>query len=167
MIPFLSAFLFPALMTVAGTGDVLTLRIPNWLNLLIAALFFPMALAAGMPAETIILHSAVGAAMLVAGFALFSLGLFGGGDAKLLAAAGLWVGWPALLPFLMGTAIAGGVLAVAVGVWSMVGLSAEIEDTPILRRLTFIKPNVPYGFAFAVGAILVFPQTWWMMIPSG
>jgi Flp pilus assembly protein protease CpaA len=67
----------------------------------------------------------------------------------------------------MGTAIAGGILAVAIGVWSMVGLSAEIEDTPILRRLTFIKPSVPYGVAFAVGAILVFPQTWWMRIASG
>ena len=34
-----------------------------------------------------------GAVMLIAGFALFAAGIFGGGDAKLLAASAVWFGW--------------------------------------------------------------------------
>jgi len=162
MIHFLSLTLFPVLMIVAGTGDALAMRISNRLVLLIAILFFPMALFTGMPLGIFGLHLAAGAALFIAGFIIFSLGLFGGGDAKLLAAAGLWIGWPDVLPFLVMTALAGGVLAFVVGSWSMVNMSSEIKDGPIFKRFGKIKPSVPYGYAFAIGALLVFPQSWWM-----
>lgn len=162
MIHFLSMTLFPVLMIVAGAGDALSMRIPNWLTLVIAILFFPMAFAVGMPLGMFGLHLAVGTAMFLAGFTLFSLGLFGGGDAKLLAAAGLWLGWPDLLTFLVLTAFAGGILALAVGAWSALNMNSEIKDGSLFRRFGSIKPNVPYGYAFAVGAILAFPQSWWM-----
>ena len=42
---------------------------------------------------------------------LFQLRLVGGGDAKLLAAAALWVGYEQLIPFLVYVTIFGGVLA--------------------------------------------------------
>ena len=88
--------------------------------------------------------------------------LFGGGDAKLLAAAGLWLGWPDLMPFLIMTAFAGGILALCIGAWSLISINSEIKGGSIFRRLGTIKPNVPYGYAFAIGAILAFPQSWWM-----
>ncbi|MBI2718021.1 MAG: prepilin peptidase [Rhizobiales bacterium] len=162
MIHFLSVTVFPLLMIVAGAGDALAMRIPNWLTGLIAAAFLPMALLTAMPLPLFGLHLAIGAAMFAVGFVLFAAGLFGGGDAKLLAAAGLWLGWPDLMPFLVMTAFAGGVLALAVGCWSMVSLGSEIRDGSLFRRFGKIKPNVPYGYAFAVGAILAFPQSWWM-----
>ena len=165
MTAFLSLTLFPTLMIIAGAGDALSMRIPNWLTLLIAILFFPMALMTGMPWPAIGLHVLVGFGMFIAGFIIFSLGLFGGGDAKLLAAAGLWLGWPDLVPFLVMTAFAGGALALCVGIWSAINVSSEIKNGSIFRRLGSIKPNVPYGYAFAVGAILAFPQSWWM--PAG
>jgi prepilin peptidase CpaA len=161
MTALLSTTLFPILMILAGAGDALTMRIPNWLNILIALLFFPMAVLTGMPVADIGLHLAVGVAMFVLGFALFSLGLFGGGDAKLLAAAGLWLGWPDLLDFLVVTAIAGGILALCVGAWSVIRFNSELQDGSIFRRFKSIKPNVPYGYAFAIGAVLSFPETWW------
>lgn len=164
MIAFLSVTLFPCLMIIAGAGDALSMRIPNWLTLAIAAAFLPMALLAGMPWTLIGLHAAVGLGMFALGFVLFALGLFGGGDAKLLAAAGLWLGWPDLMPFLTMTAFAGGVLALCVGVWSLINLNSEIKDGSIFRRLGSIKPNVPYGYAFAIGAILAFPGSWWMPV---
>jgi prepilin peptidase CpaA len=102
--------------------------------------------------------------MFVLGFLLFSLRLFGGGDAKLLAAAGLWLGWPDLIPFLVMTAVAGGVLGLAVGVWSFINMSSEIKQGSIFKRFGALKPSVPYGYAFAVGAILAFPGTWWMPV---
>src|SRR4029450_1110745 len=39
------------------------------------------------------------------------LGLFGAGDAKFLAATSLWAGVPFIFPFLMITALSGGVFA--------------------------------------------------------
>mgnify|MGYP001180504981 CR=1 FL=1 len=162
MIQFLSVTVFPALMIIAGAGDALSMRIPNWLTALIALTFFPMAVMTAMPLDVLGLHLLVGIAMFVLGFALFALGLFGGGDAKLLAAAGLWIGWPDLVPFLVLTAFAGGVLALCVGLWSAVNFASEVEDGRIFRHLGSIKPNVPYGYAFAIGAILAFPQSWWM-----
>jgi prepilin peptidase CpaA len=162
MTAFLSVTLFPLLMIIAGAGDALSMRIPNWLTVLIALLFFPMAMLTGMPIKMFSVHLLVGAAMFVIGFGLFAAGLFGGGDAKLLAAAGLWLGWPDLMPFLVMTAFAGGGLALCVGLWSAVNISSEVKDGTIFRKLGAIKPNVPYGYAFAIGAILAFPQTWWM-----
>ena len=164
MTGFLSVTVFPLLMIIAGAGDALSMRIPNWLTILIACLFFPMALVTGMPWGMIGVHVLVGFAMFVAGFVMFSLGVFGGGDAKLLAAAGLWLGWPDLVPFLVMTAFAGGALALCVGIWSAINVSSEIKDGSIFRRLGSIKPNVPYGYAFAIGAILAFPQSWWMPV---
>jgi prepilin peptidase CpaA len=165
MIAFLSVTVFPLLMIVAGAGDALSMRIPNWLTLTIGTLFFPMALLTGMPWDVIGLHALVGVAMFFAGFALFSLGLFGGGDAKLLAAAGLWLGWPDLMPFLVLTAFAGGALALCIFIWSVINQTSEIKGGSVFKYLGSIKPNVPYGYAFAIGAILAFPQSWWM--PAG
>ena len=162
MMAFLAATWFPLLLIVAGAGDALSMRISNRLNLLVALSFFPMALAAGMPLPMLGLHVATGLALLLAGYALFALRLFGGGDAKLLAAAGLWLGYPASLGFLSYTAVVGGVLAMAVVLWSFVKLDSEIREGFIARRLQFINPDLPYGLALAVGGILAFSQSWWM-----
>ena len=164
MVEFLSMTVFPVLMVIAGAGDALSLRIPNWLTLLITLLFFPMALLTGMAWADIGLHVATGLGLLVVAFAIFAVGLFGGGDAKLLAAAGLWLGWPDLMPFLVMTAFAGGLLALCVGGWALVNQSSEIKDGSLFRRFGGIKPNVPYGYAFAIGAIMVFPESWWMSV---
>ena len=164
MIHFLSLTVFPILMILAGAGDVLSLRIPNWLTGLIAALFVPMAFATAMPLEIFGIHVLTGFGMFIAGFTLFALGVFGGGDAKLLAAAGFWFGWPNALPFLVLTVFAGGVLALCVAVWSSISMSSEIHGGSWSKRLTTIKPNVPYGYALAAGAILAFPQSWWMPV---
>jgi len=162
----LSTTVLPLLMILAGAGDVLTMRIPNWLTLAVAISFFPIALLTGMAVLDIALHVAVAAAMFAAGFLLFSIGLFGGGDAKLLAAAALWFGWSDLVPFLVFTVFAGGALALTVGLWSLLNVSSEVKGGFIFRRLGALKPNVPYGFALAAGAILAFPETWWVTFAS-
>jgi prepilin peptidase CpaA len=163
MIHFLSISIFPLLMIIAGAGDALSLRIPNWLNLMIFGSFFPLAWATGMPLETFGLHVLTGVILFIFGFALFSAGLFGGGDAKLMAAAGIWFGSSQALPFLAFTVMAGGVLAICVGLWSVISMSLELNDDPWSKKFLGLKPNVPYGYAFAIGAILAFPQSWWMV----
>lgn len=149
-------------MILAGAGDALSLRIPNWLTASIAVLFFPMAWLTAMPMDVVGFHILSGLIFFVAGFALFSLGMFGGGDAKLLAAASLWFGTSQAMPFLVYTVLAGGILAFVVGLWAMISMDWEIKETKWTARLRALKPNVPYGYAFAIGAIMAFPQSWWM-----
>ena len=164
MTAFLAATLFPLLLIVAGAGDALTLRIPNRLNLMIALGFFPMAWAAGMPLPMLGQHVVAGGVLLALGYLLFALRAFGGGDAKLLAAAGLWLGYPASLNFMVLSALAGGGLAFAVGAWSLVKMDSEIRDGLVSRHLAFLKPDLPYGVALAVGGIAAFSQSWWMSV---
>lgn len=159
MVAFLAQTLLPFLVVLAGANDFLTLRIPNWLNGAIVLAFFPMAIMTGMPAEAIFWHTLAAFGVLVIGFGLFSSGFIGGGDAKLLAAAGIWFGWPALVPFLIFTAIAGGVLALASTLWA---LERDGREEGWLKRCLSLKPDLPYGVAIAAGGILAFPGTWWM-----
>jgi prepilin peptidase CpaA len=167
MLHTLSTSLLPALMIIAAMTDVTSYRIPNWLTGLIAALFFPMALLTGMPLQEFGWHLAAGALLFVIGYALFAVRMFGGGDSKLMAAAGLWFGTAQTLPFLIMTAVAGGVLALVIAGWSVFMVFWQIhgpDEGIIDQKLKKVRPKLPYGFAFAVGAILAFPDTWWMNV---
>ena len=168
MLHDLSIFLLPALMIIAAATDVMAYRIPNWLTILIAVLFFPMALATHMPLAEFGSHLLAGVILFVVGYALFAFGLFGGGDSKLMAAAGLWFGTSQTMPFLVLTALAGGLLAAGVMVWSVFMVMWDFHDpiagTSLDTKIRKMKPKLPYGFAFAVGAILAFPHTWWMNV---
>jgi prepilin peptidase CpaA len=166
MTTFLAQTVLPFLLIMAGASDFLTYRIPNWLTAATALAFLPMAFMTGMGGEAILWHIAAGLLLLAIGFALFAGGIFGGGDAKLMAAAGLWFGWAQLMPFLVYTALAGGLLAIAVGVWSLFHVEIEIREVSWAKRWLEVKPDVPYGVAFAIGGILAYPGTWWMSLPS-
>src|SRR5690606_26546741 len=96
----LSAVLFAALVVTAAARDALSFTIPNWISGGLVLLFFPAALAGGLGWPAFGLHLGVGLAALVAGMAMFALRWMGGGDAKLLAAAALWLGWPAVMTFI-------------------------------------------------------------------
>jgi len=162
MLSDLALLIFPTLLILAGIHDCLTLKIPNWLTALTAALFFVFAFAYGLPLPSIATSVGVALAVLVAGFGLYAAGLFGAGDAKLLAAAALWFGWPMIVPFVVYTALAGGALGVIILIWSFVRADQEIRGFSWISKVERFKPNVPYGIAIAAGAVLAYPQTWWM-----
>lgn len=168
MLQTLSIYLLPSMMIVAALIDVMAYRIPNWLTALVAILFFPMALATQMPLAEFGSHLLAGLILFAVGYALFALGLFGGGDSKLMAAAGLWFGTSQTMPFLVLTALAGGLLAAGVMIWSVFMVMWDFHDpvagTAVDKSIRNLKPKLPYGFAFAVGAILAFPHTWWMNV---
>jgi prepilin peptidase CpaA len=150
------------LMAFAGIGDFLTFRIPNWLSALVALAFFPMAWLSGMPLESIGTHALAGVALLAIGFALFAGGLFGGGDAKLMAAASMWFGFADVTSFIVYTVLAGGLLGAGICAWNAVQIHAEVKDQRWLQRIFSHKPDIPYGLAFAVGAAFALPGSWWM-----
>ena len=68
----------------------------------------------GVPLGQIGLCLAVGLGALVLGMGMFAAGWIGGGDGKLFAVCALWLGWPAVLPFMLYTGLAGGALTFAI-----------------------------------------------------
>ncbi|MFN3573428.1 MAG: prepilin peptidase [Phenylobacterium sp.] len=148
----------PALLIVAALKDATSYTIPNWISLALILAFFPAALAVGLPMSALGGHLAIGAAALVAGMAMFALGWIGGGDAKVFAAAALWLGWPAILPFILVTALAGGALAVGLLAMRSMMLRRYVASGPAwLSRLAEPGENVPYGVAICVGGLVALP----------
>jgi prepilin peptidase CpaA len=151
----------PGAVAFAAAFDLLTLRIPNLLSLLMVLAFFPLAVLGGMDAADMAGHVGTGLLMLVVGLLLFIPGWFGGGDAKLMAAVGLWIGPENLLLYLFWVAIAGGVLAAMFFTIRAVPLPPMLRSEPWAVRLHRRDGGIPYGLALAAGALLVYPQTAW------
>ena len=169
MLHFLCLVLLPTLLMAAATWDVLTFKIPNWLTLLTAALFFPLAFATGLPLGVFAWHIAGGMLLFAIGFIMFQFGLLGGGDAKLLASAGLWFGMANIYSFIVFAALAGFAQVVFMVLWSFIMLSLDIAGisdthTRLWSKLRSMTPNVPFGFAIALGGIVAFRGTWWMHV---
>ena len=148
---------FPALVLTAAVSDATSFTIPNWISLALLALFPVAALAVGVPLPTMGLHLALGAGALVIGAGMFAMGWMGGGDAKLIAAAALWLGPAALLNFVLGTAITGGGLAVALLTLRSVQFRPMVALGPRwVNRLADSKEGIPYGVAIAAGTLVAF-----------
>ncbi len=161
--PLLQAALlaiFPAMVIVAGLRDATSYTIPNWISIVLILGFFPAAFALGLPMSAILMHTGVGVAALIAGMIMFALGWIGGGDGKLFAAAGLWLGIPAVFTYVVVTGVAGGALAVALlGLRSM-WMRPYTQNGPAwFGRLATPGENVPYGVAIAFGALFAFPAS--------
>ena len=76
--------------------------------------FLVAALIAGLSLQGVLLHLATGSTMLLVGIFMFSMGWLGGGDAKLLAAGALWIGFDHLVPFLVYVGLFGGLLSLTI-----------------------------------------------------
>ncbi len=154
-----------ALLVAAALSDTRRLIVPNRYCLSIALLYGVHVLAAPAPVDWPG-GLEVGAASLGAGFLLFALRLFGGGDAKLFAATSLWAG-PGLLPELVfGTAVAGALLAVAYllqrrsravpAPTSAAGAAGAVAGTPAGSRPDRRwQRTLPYGVAIAAGGVQI------------
>jgi prepilin peptidase CpaA len=142
---------FAGLMVVAAVEDIRRLVIPNVIVLGLCVLW-PLQLASS---STISVSASIGAvlcaaAVFGAGALLFSRGLMGGGDVKLLAAAALWAG-PATTPaLLVVTAVLGGMLAIAM----LSPLAVRVVFAPAAAG-TLKGIRVPYGVAIAGASLIV------------
>jgi prepilin peptidase CpaA len=96
-------------------------------------------------------------AALAFGFILFAKGWIGGGDAKLFGAAALWLGWESIGDFVAATAVAGGVLALAL----LVARSLAMTYFPGRAPARLMNTELPYGVALACGVLVVYPQSLW------
>ncbi|HZZ35326.1 MAG TPA: prepilin peptidase [Caulobacteraceae bacterium] len=150
--------LFAALVAAAALKDLTSYTIPNWIPAALAVLFVPAALAVGASPAQIGLALGLGVGMLAAGVVMFMLGWLGGGDAKLMAAASVWIGLPGLAPFVLYTGLAGGALALVLLAARSVWLRPFVAAGPTwIGRLATPGAATPYGVAIALGALAALP----------
>ncbi len=152
------ALVFPAAMVYAGWSDVVSYEVPNWVSVCLVAAFAVAAVVAGFSITTVAWHLGAGAAMLIVGWGLFAVGAVGGADAKMLAAAAVWTGWPALAEYLLVVALCGGVLALGLIVWRRVDLPARWSGREWVRRLHASDSGLPYCAAIGCAGLWIFPS---------
>jgi prepilin peptidase CpaA len=153
--------IFPFAMAFAGVSDLLSMTIQNRVSLILIVSFAVLAPLTGMPWDLYGLHFVAGAAVLGATFALFALGTMGGGDAKLMSATAVWLGWNlGLAEYLLTMSLLGGVLTIAIlnyrNSHSAVVFSNHFE---FMRRLARKEEGVPYGIALGLAGLLTFPAS--------
>jgi len=161
--------LAPAGLVVAAVTDLAERRISNRLTAALVLAYPFVALFVGLEVGAIVQGLLIGAGLLALGFALFALNVIGGGDAKLIAAVGPWMGLAAFPEFLIYTAIAGGVLSAAVLAMRNFQTSAAAAAGPgaWLARAFPENAGLPYGVAIAAGGLLAYPHSILVMRMAG
>lgn len=149
-IVIVALFLLP--LAVAACWDVVAFRIPNALPLALVVLF-PLAVALAPAPVAVGWHVAAAILVFVIGAGLFALGMLGGGDVKLMAAASLWLGMNSLALFLVVVSLAGAVLTMVLLVLRALPLHHAMAgwgiQVPVLRS----RAGIPYGVAIAFGGV--------------
>jgi prepilin peptidase CpaA len=159
MLSIVALFVFPVLMAYAASSDLLTMRIANWLVVALTIGYFVLALAARVPFNDIGISVAAALIVLVFAFAFFAFGWIGGGDAKLVSATTLWVGFGLMLPYLIYAALLGGGLTLLVLAIRRYPLPGWLQRHKWIDRLHDTKSGVPYGITLAIAGLLVYPET--------
>ena len=155
----LALMIFPLLMAFAASSDLLTMRISNRVVLLLLASFFPVALIVGLPLEDIGWALLAAAIVLVFAFAFFAFGWIGGGDAKLVTATTLWLGFGLTLPYLVYAALLGGGLTLMILAMRRWPLPEALGRIKWIDRLHDSKGGIPYGIALAAAGLMVYSDT--------
>lgn len=157
MLAIILLTLFGAGLLFAALHDVATMTIPNWISIAFVAVFPVTGFVAGLSWMEIGMSLLAGFIALLICFGLFSLGIFGGGDAKLLPAVFVWIGMPALLHYIYGIAIVGGLLSLLI---LLTRKLAPREAVPGFLQRSFVEgPGIPYAVAIAAGAIWAAPHS--------
>jgi len=139
---------FPLTLLAAARSDWRALQIPNRLILLALAGFPPVAMLESFTAAEWLGHLSAALVLFAAGAGLFALELWGGGDAKLLPAVALWLGWAALPRFLLVMSMTGCALSL---------LALAMRAVPAGRKHLLAAGRIPYGVAIAVAGL-----DWWL-----
>ncbi|SCA55718.1 putative Peptidase A24A prepilin type IV [Candidatus Terasakiella magnetica] len=145
---------FVALLLVSALEDLDDYRIPNFISIALIALYPFYVLTA--PHEVSIGWSMViGLVFFMIGLGLFSAGIMGGGDVKLIALTGLWVGPLGLFPFLFAMVIVGAIMSIF-----MLSSSLRHGSAYICVQMGFVNAQekiltdkLPYGVAICAGGL--------------
>jgi len=157
-----SRVLLLVVLAVAVITDVRTGKIKNWLTLPAIAAGLIVHLTLGGIPEFLTSFYGFGV-MAVCAMILWSLGILGGGDVKLLGAVGALAGLNLVASVLLYGAIAGGILAIIVLVWRRrtKAVTKKLAQAAWMRlslrvgSMDGIKTGmkIPYSIAIAAGTV--------------
>lgn len=151
---------FPFCMVHAAVSDALSMTIANRVSLLLIGTFAVAAPLTGMAWDVYAWHFTACALVLAVTFGLFALGGMGGGDAKLMTATALWIGFnPLLVQYFLIAAILGGVMAFAILKLRSSALATVAESSMLLRNFADERKGVPYGIALGASGLILFQHT--------
>lgn len=154
--------IFPFALIYAGISDAMSFTISNKISLGMFVGFILLVPFSGLTLAEIGTHVVVGFLMLIVGFILFARGYFGGGDAKIIAAASLWLGPEYTGMFILFAAFYGGILSLII---------LKIYNTPLPSFLSGQKwlvnyqlgtAAVPYGIAIGLSGLSIYPYSHWL-----
>jgi prepilin peptidase CpaA len=135
-------FIIGAIFLLAALLDFLYYRLPNKLFYLIFYLF-PLYIILSFKFHLVSNYLVFVGSILI-GFALFSAALIGGGDAKLLAAVSLWIGWNELVPFTLWMLVFGAIIACAYLFFPKVIFSVTAKARGIIHNQLLLKKTVGF-----------------------
>jgi prepilin peptidase CpaA len=158
---FVILTVFPFAVIYAASMDLLSMTIPNRINLFLVYAFLALAPFANLSLEQFAWHIAAAVVVFIPTFALFALRILGGGDVKLVSAIALWIGWSELHIYLVAASICGGVLTIALLAFRSLPLPLLLAQQRWILNLHKPAGDLPYGIALAAGALLVYPYTIW------
>ena len=162
MTSFAILAIFPLCMVFATLSDLLTMKIPNKVIMVMLVGFVVLAPLAGMSLTTAGWSLGVALVVLAIGFALFCFGVMGGGDAKLLAVTSLWLGTAHSPLYLIYGGLLGGALTLLILALRRNPMPMFMYKIGWIDRLHDTREGVPYGAALGPAAMLVFPDSPWM-----
>ena len=151
----IAAMLFLAAMLYVTVSDLRSRKIPNWLIIVLALAYVPLALAAGYRPIDMVINIGVAGVVFGLGLYCFSKGWIGGGDVKLGAVCVLWLGATLAVPYVLLTAIFGALFAVAALMGVRLLLRAGREGTSLRDG------GLPYGPGMACAGLLLFQLSPW------
>ncbi|HVT03477.1 MAG TPA: prepilin peptidase [Thermoanaerobaculia bacterium] len=150
-------------LTFGAVWDLRKGRIPNALSL--PLILAGLLLAAGEGWRAFLASLAAVMVVLGVGFVLYAVGVFGGGDAKLIAAIAALRGWAFLTEALVWMAMVGGVVALVLLAWKRALIPflrrlAKAGYEIVFLRLTPSEPvvegkghRIPYAVIIAAGTL--------------
>jgi prepilin peptidase CpaA len=155
--------LFPTAMIYAGFMDLMTMKIRNTLVLVIGVAWLILAPLSGFTLHELGSSMGVAACVFVVTFVFFAMGWIGGGDAKLAAVTALWFAPQEALLYFIYASFLGGLLTLAIVRLRSGVLPLALYRVPWIAHLQDTKAGVPYGAAMAPAALIVFPETAWVL----
>lgn len=164
--PDMILWLLIAAVLAAAIQDAIQLRISNLITIAVLILAVVAALSAGIEVA-VWQNLLVFAAALAIGTVLFSRGVLGGGDVKLLAAAMLWTDLNGAIRLIASIFIFGGLLAL------IIVLLRTMAPAKLSSRVSVLKPRagIPYAIAIALGTVFMVvvskPETPPVYVPEG
>lgn len=144
---------YVGLVFAAGVSDIQTLTVPNRYPIAIVLVYPSYVLASSQPVDwqTSLL---IAAGALVAGFILYALRGWGGGDAKLFAAVALWAGPDFIIPLVLLCTAAGGVIAAFIWLQHYLPRAVASGSSAFRSGISqFRGTPIPYAAAIAVAAL--------------